>query len=142
MDNDNKFLGTIGAVIGAVLGIVIWSLFANVKYLVLIGSIAVCFGVFFGYFILGRSFSSKGFIICIAIIAVSVYFATRLNWSIAFQKALSNQGYGELALWHSFKHITKYLGILNKTSSFYMSLLSNYMVTIIVGRRVWKKFVR
>lgn len=123
-DDDSKIAGTVGALIGAALGIGIWCLFGLLGRIAFIGGIAIFLGSFGGYYLLGKGMSKTGLIISAVIIAISVYIATRLNWSIALWKETG------MSVSECYKILPKLLKKLGERGSFYKELFIGYLITL------------
>ena len=70
-DDDNKVLGTIGALIGAALGVGLWCLIGLFGKIAVIGGFMLCLGTLGGYYLLGKGMSKTGLIITVIIILVA-----------------------------------------------------------------------
>lgn len=125
-DDDKKIPGTVGALIGAALGIGIWCLIGLFGKIAVVGGFALCLGTLGGYFLLGKGMSKKGLIICLVIVLVSVYLATRLNYSISMYRALD----GSTSFGGCFRTVMKLLEAFGEKASFYKDLAFGYLVTL------------
>ncbi len=126
LDNDdNKITGTIGALLGAALATGIWCLIGSFGAIAYIGGFALCLCAFGGYFLLGKGLSKTGLIITAVIVLISVYIATRLNWSIQLYRALG----GETSLIKCFGVLMNMLGALGEKGAFYKDLAIGYGLT-------------
>ncbi|SFD12648.1 hypothetical protein [Ruminococcus albus] len=123
-NDDNKITGIIGALIGAALGVGIWCLFGLLGRIAFIGGIAIFLGSFGGYYLLGKGMSKTGLIISAVIIVISVYIATRLNWSIALWKETG------ISVSECYKILPKLLKKLGERGSFYKELFIGYLITL------------
>ena len=86
-NDDSKVAGTVGALIGAALAIGLWCLIGLLGRVAVIGGVALFLGAYGGYYLLGKGMSKVGLIISTVIVLISVYVATRLNWSISLSRA-------------------------------------------------------
>ena len=125
-DDDNKVTGTIGALVGAAIAIGIWCLIGMLGKIAFIGGFFLCIGAFGGYLLLGKGISKTGLIISGVIVLISVYLATRLNYSIALCSAMD----GELTLGESFRSVMTMLALIGEKGSFYKDLVFGYLITL------------
>lgn len=139
MSNENKVLGAVGAVIGAALGIVVWCLIGKLGYIAWIGGLAICAFTLGGYMLLGKDVSKFGLILSIALMIVSVYVATRLNWAISLQDAFDEELGYEMSLWDCFTDIMKWVKLADSTARFYLDLGLGYLITFVAGFSFIKK---
>lgn len=139
MSNENKALGAVGAVIGAVLGIVVWCLIGKLGYISWIGGLAISAFTLGGYMLLGKDVSKFGLILSIGIMIVSVYLATRLNWAISLQDAFDEELGYEMSLWDCFNDIMKWVKLADSTARFYLDLGLGYLLTFASGFSFIKK---
>ncbi len=79
---DNVLLGTIGALIGSLLGVLCIVLLGQAGYVAVLSGIAMAWGVIKGYELLGKKLSTKGAWICIIIMVVMTYVGDRIDWAI------------------------------------------------------------
>ncbi|MDO4944835.1 MAG: hypothetical protein Q4E74_06510 [Ruminococcus sp.] len=139
MSNENKVLGAVGAVIGAVLGIVVWCLIGKLGYISWIGGFAISVLTLGGYMLLGKDVSKFGLILSVVIMIVSVYFATRLNWAISLQEAFDEELGYDMSLWDCFSNIMKWVRLADSTARFYLDLGLGYLLTFAAGFSFIKK---
>ena len=123
-DNDNKITGTVGALIGTALGVGIWCLFGLLGKVAVIGGMALFLGAFGGYYLLGKGMSKVGIIISAVLVVISVYIATRLNWSIALWKET------DMPVSECYSILPKLLKAAHLTGSFYKDLFIGYLITV------------
>ncbi len=84
---EHPFFGTIGAILGAILGGASIILFSQLGYVAAISGVILAFCTIKGYELLGRRLTNKGAIICIILILITPYLADRLDWAIMICKA-------------------------------------------------------
>lgn len=143
MSSENKVLGTVGAVVGCFLGIVVWCLIGKLGYISWIGGFAISGLAFLGYYLLGKDFSKYAFAVVVALVVVSVYLATRLNYAIALYDAFKEEGLtGSYGLGDCFSNVMDWLALVGETSSFYVDLALGYVFTVVAGISVFKKVIR
>lgn len=134
-NDDNKIAGTIGALIGASLGVGLWCLIGLFGKIAFIGGIAICLGSLGGYYLIGKGMSKTGLIISLVIIVLAVYFATRLNYTITLYRALD----GKLSFGKCYSGVIELLAAIGKKGLFYKDLVFGYLITIGGGFMVlWK----
>lgn len=139
MSNENKVLGAVGAVIGAVLGIVVWCLIGKLGYIAWIGGLAISAFTLGGYMLLGKDVSKFGLILSIGLMIVAVYVATRLNWAISLQEAFDEELGYDMSLWDCFSNIMKWVKLADSTARFYLDLGLGYLLTFAAGFSFIKK---
>jgi hypothetical protein len=123
---ENKIKGTIGALIGAFLGMGVWCLLGSLGILAWLGGAAICVCTIMGYKLLGDGMSKIGGGITFVIIVVTVYVATRMNWAIELHKLAP-----QYSLLDCFKTVLPLLKVFNLQDRFYIDLGLGYVVTII-----------
>lgn len=139
-NSENRILGTVGALLGAILGIVVWCLIGKLGYISWIGGLAISGLSFGGYVLLGKGFSGIGMLISGIIIVISVYFATRLNYAITIYDAFKDEGYNT-TLFNCFSSIMDLLDLVGETSKFYTDLAIGYVFTVIAGVGTARRFL-
>lgn len=139
ISNENKIRGAIGAVAGAILGIVVWCLIGKLGYISWIGGFAISVFTLGGYTLLGKDISKFGAVLSIALILVSVYIATRLNWAISLQEAIDEELHSDASLWECFTDIMTWVELADSTGRFYLDLVLGYVITIVAGFGFVKK---
>ncbi len=80
-DEGDLVLGTVGAIVGGLLGVGVWMLIFHLGYIAVIGGMAIMAGTIGGYKFLGKEIGTKGLITCIVISAILVYAANYLSWN-------------------------------------------------------------
>ena len=135
-NDDNKLMGAIGAVIGAILGVGLWCLIGMFGKIAFIGGFAICLGALGGYYLLGKGLSVTGLVISLVVILVSVYFATRLNYGIALYRAMD----GEMTFGECYSNVLDLLDMIGEKGSFYKDLVIGYLITIGGGFVLLRKF--
>ena len=121
-DESNPLLGTVGAFIGSLLGVLAIVILGQLGYVAVVSGIVMGFGTFMGYALLGECLDKKGVIISIAIMILMIYFANRLNWAITVVRVVPDAGL--LRAFFKLGDVIKAAGI---TSKYYESLLMDYV---------------
>lgn len=85
---EHPFLGTIGAILGAILGGASIILFSQMGYVAAISGVILAFCTIKGYELLGRRLTNRGAIISIILILITPYLADRLDWAIMLCEAI------------------------------------------------------
>lgn len=139
-NSENKVLGTVGALIGAILGIVVWCLIGKLGYISWIGGFAITGLSVLGYNLLAKGLSKVGIIIIAVIAIISVYVATRMNYAIVVYETFKDEGYNT-SLSKCFSSVMDLVELIGYTSKFYVDLALGYVMTIVAGFSVCKKFM-
>ena len=119
----NLILGTIGALVGSLLGVFAIVALGQIGYVAVVSGIVMGFGTFVGYAKLGGGMDLKGIIISVLIMIVMIYVANRINWALFIIKVVPNI---------SFSKAFSGLGTVIKQSSevaskYYQSLVTDYI---------------
>ncbi len=126
-NDDSKVAGTVGALIGAALAIGLWCLIGLLGRVAVIGGVALFLGAYGGYYLLGKGMSKVGLIISTVIVLISVYVATRLNWSISLSRAT------DMSVSECYKKLPKLIKLAEVSGSFYKDLVVGYLITFFGG---------
>lgn len=89
---EHPFFGTIGALIGALIGGASIILFSQMGYVAAISGVILAFCTVKGYELLGRRLTNRGALICILLILVTPYLADRLDWAMVICEAYGEYG--------------------------------------------------
>lgn len=87
---ENLLLGTLGAIIGAIIGGASIILFSRMGYVAAISGLLLAFCTAKGYSLLGKVVSKKGFFIIIILILVTPYIANQIDWAILICQTYSD----------------------------------------------------
>ncbi len=111
--------GVIGALLGSLIGAASIVLLGQLGYVSMLSGIIMGFCVLKGYRLLGNRISRKGIVISLAVIALMVYAANRLDWAISFSKWTG----GEVDILTAFRYFTDIMkeGYIN-LKSYWMDL--------------------
>ena len=130
----NPFLGTVGSVLGGLIGVVAWvTLSANNLFASLAG-IAILFLAYKGYEMLGIRIDKKGFVISTIVAAIMIFLGNHLAWAWAAMDAAKLQGYsiGEILLFCEIMQET------NVTINYVINLIAGYAITFALGYKIIK----
>lgn len=98
---ENVLTGTIGALLGAILGGAVIILMSRLGYVAGLSGLAVAISTLTGYEILGHRKPAKGLIICLLIMAVTPYIADRIDWALVITKE-----YGDsITFWEAYSAV-------------------------------------
>ena len=139
--SENVITGTIGALLGSLIGVAVWVLISKAGYIAGIAGLVMAFCSLFGYMKLGGGLSKKGGIICIAIIIGMVYFATRLSWTLEIYDALREID-PEISFVKIFGKLPELLKLTNSKFDFYKDLAIGYVLTLISSGATLFKAIR
>lgn len=129
---DNVMLGIVGAMIGALLGSVLWILLGQVGFIAGIAGYAIVFGSVKGYRLLGRHVSRKGIVICVIFSLVMIFAAEYTSTGFAIYQAFKEDYY--ITILDAMKSVPEFL----KESEVRNELLKNLSVGY--GLAVWASF--
>ncbi len=104
---ENLTLGLIGAVIGILLGSVLWVLIGQIGFIAGIAGYAIVFCGMKGYQLLGKKLSKTGIIICIVLSFLAIIGAEVVSLGITAYRELSE--YYSLTLGESFSLLPELL---------------------------------
>lgn len=120
---ENVLAGTIGALLGAILGGAVIILMSRLGYVASLSGLAVAISTLTGYEILGHRKPAKGLIICLLIMAVTPYIADRLNWAFIIMKAYESEG---ITLFQAFESVPMLVGAGIDSTEYTKNLLMIY----------------
>lgn len=89
---ENVVTGTVGAVLGAVLGAGAIILLSQLGYVAAISGLILAVCTLKGYELLGGSRSKRGTIICCVLMAITPYIADRIDWAIVIVREFASEG--------------------------------------------------
>jgi len=90
---ENVVLGTVGALLGALVGAALIAILAKIGYVASISGVVMAYLSLFLYTKFAGKLSVKGIIISIVIMVITVFVTEWLVYSIAFYKELKEYGY-------------------------------------------------
>ena len=85
---ENVPLGTVGAIIGALLGGVLWVVIGRIGYYAWFAGFLAIFAAFYGYRMLGKRVSRQGSIIVYAVSIIVIFLASLTEWAWRFYDEL------------------------------------------------------
>lgn len=124
---ENTFLGTVGAIIGSVVGIGVIFLIAQIGLVAGIGGAVLAIGTLFGYETLAKKLTKKGIIICVIVMIIATYVADHMVWVAEVEKALSANGTTDPVAVTIFLH--RILALVGATGDFIKDLIVLYIFT-------------
>lgn len=89
---ENVLAGTVGALVGAVIGGGSIILLSQLGYIASISGLILAVCTLKGYELLGKRLSGLGIGICVALMLVTPYFADRLDWAIVIMQEFADYG--------------------------------------------------
>ncbi|MBR3666064.1 MAG: hypothetical protein IKN66_02760 [Ruminococcus sp.] len=173
-NSDTEFMaavkGGIGAIIGAIPGMLLMIMVARFGFIAAICGAAMAFCIFFGYRLMTRNswVSTKvGIIICAVVMVLAVYFSVKISWTLAIQDAVEEAasamrsllgseysgetsafikevvgGNGEITFGNCWDNFGNILDMLNMNGRYLGSLAENYVFAAIGGIGTFMKFGR
>ena len=129
---EHPIFGTIGALIGAIIGGASIIIFSRMGYIAAISGLILAFCTVKGYSLLGRVITNKGLFIIIILIAATPYLANRLDW--AFYIYDSFKADYDITLLDAFKSVKIFVedGIIDK-KNYIQEILMIYLFSILGG---------
>ena len=138
-NNDNKVLGTVGALVGALIALGVYLLLGRLGVIAAIAGFVAFITIFGGYYLLGKDMSSTGLIICVVILIITVYVSNRLDWAIEVSKALKDLGMST-SVGDCYKNLGTWLDIADSKGKYILNLVLSYVFTVVGGFSALKKF--
>lgn len=125
---ENILGGTVGALLGSLLGVAAIVIIGQMGYVSSLGGIIMGVGTLKGYELLAKKLSKKGVIISIIVILLMTYFANQLDWAFAVSSVY------EVSVFEVFPHINDLVAENYIDSSIYIeNLLKLFGFTIIIS---------
>lgn len=88
--SENILLGTVGALLGALLGAACIVLLGQVNFVASISGLVLAVCSLKGYSLLGGRMSKKGAVICLIIMLITPFLANNLDWAITVIRELED----------------------------------------------------
>ena len=92
---ENFLLGIIGAIGGAALGGLSIVLLGRLGFISALSGMLIAFLTIGGYKLLGKGMSTKGIIVCIALMLITPYIADRVDWAILVSQEIYRYDFAE-----------------------------------------------
>ena len=128
MEKAPVFKPILGAVIGCIPGMIIWVIAGYFGFNIALIGMLIAAGIFFGYEKLGGyAATARGVITCIVIMLIVIYLGAHLVWSMQLKSALMSELEVDWSLGDCIIHLYDFLGILELTSDFMISLVLDYL---------------
>ena len=89
---ENVLTGTVGALIGAVIGAAAIILISQLGYVASISGLILAVCVIKGYELLGGKLGIAGALICLVLVLVTPYVADRIDWALMIMDAYKDEG--------------------------------------------------
>lgn len=89
---ENVALGTLGALIGALLGGASIILFSRLGYVAALSGVLIAFATLKGYELLGKGMSKTGLVICFVLMLVTPFLANALDLVMQFHEEWKDYG--------------------------------------------------
>lgn len=124
---ENVLMGTIGAILGALVGAALIAILAKVGYVASISGVVMAFLSLFLYDKFAGKLSKKGIIICVVIMVITVFLTEWAVWSYVFYKELAtiyDVTFGEV-----FKQFFSLLKLAESTGDFVKDIAMLYFFT-------------
>ena len=138
---ENLPLGLIGAVIGILLGSVLWVLIGQIGFIAGIAGYAIVFCGMKGYQLLGKKLSKTGIIICIVLSFLAIIGAEVVSLGITAYRELSE--YYSLTLGESFSLLPELLKEPELVGAVAKDLAIGYILSIWASyssvKNIWRQ---
>ena len=92
---ENVLTGTVGAILGAVIGAVAIVLLSQLGFVAAVSGLILAVCTFKGYELLGGRLTTRGIIIGCVLILATPYVADRIDWAIVLMQKHSNVTFAE-----------------------------------------------
>ena len=126
--SENVFLGFIGALAGALIGVLAIVLLGQIGLVASIAGAALAICSLKGYEMLAGKLSRNGIITCSIIMVIMTFFAEYLDWTIQFFKELQDY-YSDISIMDIFKNLPYLLSETGSVGRFILSLCVLYIFT-------------
>ncbi|MDO4166401.1 MAG: hypothetical protein Q4D32_03245 [Eubacteriales bacterium] len=128
----NVITGTVGALLGSLVGVALWVLIYQLGYLAGIAGAVMIVCAMFGYEKLGKSLDTKGVVICVILSIVMIFLAQQLAMTLAVVQAFKNQDV-DVSFGFMFRNLFKHLEYLDLMSVFVRDLAVGYVLFFIAS---------
>lgn len=89
---ENVVTGSVGALIGAVIGALCIILLSQLGYIASVSGLVLAVCTLKGYELLGGKLSGKGIVICMLLMLITPYVADRIDWAIVIMQEWADYG--------------------------------------------------
>ena len=129
MENKNIVKPILGAVIGCIPGLIVWTIAGYFGFKWALLGLLIGAGIFFGYEKMGGYVASAaGIITCLAVMIIAVYIGAHFIWAISLKSALAELGLGkEATLGYCIKNLYPFLELVGMKGRFFLDLLLDYL---------------
>ena len=136
---ENVLKGTIGALIGAIIGGGVIILMSRLGYVAGLSGLALAICTLTGYEILGYRKPAKGLWICLLLMAVTPYIADRIDWAIVLVKEYGAEG---ITFGEAFATLPDWIGNGIETKAYIKHLVFVYGFAIVGAFSTIKDFFK
>lgn len=123
---EKVLIGTLGALLGAILGGGVVILMSRLGYVASLSGLAIAYSVVYLYDIFAGRRPKKGLVICLFIMAITPYLADRIDWALVIMKESGVLTFGE-----AFALIPDLIGDAIDTGDYVKNLLLIYAFAIV-----------
>lgn len=88
----NMLLGTLGALLGAIIGGVSIVIFSQLGYVAALSGLILAVCTLKGYELLGKKLTTPGLVICVVLMLVTPFVADWINWALVVMEAWADYG--------------------------------------------------
>lgn len=127
----NIITGTVGAIIGSLLGVALWMVIYHLGYISAIAGFAIIFCALKGYAVLGGMLDKKGVIIVVLISIGMVFAANHLSWTFEFFMELKDDY--RLNFMDTLKIMPEFLKDSEMRTQYISDLAFGYLFTVLGG---------
>ena len=124
--------GIVGALLGALLGGVLWVLVSQLGYIAGIVGLVVAVCAVKGFELFGGKLNAAGIIICMVIVVGAIYAANYISYSIYLQQALDELGYG-FSFGDSIRLLPDFFSEEEIFGAFLRDLVIGYLLTAVAS---------
>lgn len=128
MDKNNIVKPILGAVIGCIPGLIVWTIVGYFGYKWALLGLLIGAGIFFGYEKMGGYVASAaGIITCIAVLIIAVYVGAHFIWAMSLKSALAESGFGKVSLGFCITRLYPFLELIGMKGRFFLDLFLDYL---------------
>ena len=126
----NYLTGTIGALPGVIVGIVLWIIISKLGYIAGIAGILMMLCSLKGFELLGGRLSIPGIIICVVLDLIAVYFAHNISCAIEIMDTMKDYNV-DYSFSEAYKSISEFMKMGEFKNAYYHDLIIGYGLTIV-----------